>query len=688
MRKEKLQHLFDIVWPYLVILILSICGTYLVFYLGVIKGHDYKFHVANVIEQFETIKANGTLSPISGFVAMGLGNGTRLFYAPLPHLTVSLLAFVFNDILVSFKVVLVLSVIISGIFMYRFAMHFTRGNKTASLIAAAIFVIWPYRIMDAFVRFAFAETLAIAILPLFFMGLYDICHLEKNKSYFVPFIEVILGASLLFLCHNLTAFYAYALGLIFLLFNIKYLVKEFKDGQFWIFSISSAILIVCITAVSLFSQLELLHSALYAVSDGEKMLTDLDHVLQRVKQWGVFSGFLNIDNLAYWFNSQFTTDSLLGGILLFVGGCIISIVVNIILNHFPKTKKFASIVAISLVFAVISIYGRRIEIYLAATIYSVILIFINHYSSKDETTVDCFKSNKFWFDPMVYYCISMIVVLFILLTCEWPWKILPEMFLKLQFPWRLWGLIQLYVAILGGLIIQHFNFKQCGSYALCGLTALLLVVNNPLVDKRACRLDKLDEVWVSETDYGLLDAGAAIGFSKEYVPLTLLDKNYRSQYANSLWYNISTKIKYNFDNYEDYMFDPVILVGTGEGHIEVINAFAPNYNMNIAITSEKALVQMPLLYYPGYEITMTSNDNKVSKVYGINIDGLVAFEINQGDYKVTTNFVGSPIRRAGEALTYTGITLTGLGIIYGLFFDKRVKKYLKDRKANSLKATN
>ena len=46
----------------------------------------------NFIEQYETFISGNKLSPISGIIGAGLGSGTRLFYSPLPHLTVSLLS--------------------------------------------------------------------------------------------------------------------------------------------------------------------------------------------------------------------------------------------------------------------------------------------------------------------------------------------------------------------------------------------------------------------------------------------------------------------------------------------------------------------------------------------------------------------------------------------------------------------
>ena len=60
------------------------------------------------------------------------------------------------------------------------------------------------------------------------MGLYDITHF-KDKINTIAFVEVILGGSLLFLSHNITALYAFVFGIIYLLVNIKSIIKLFKE---------------------------------------------------------------------------------------------------------------------------------------------------------------------------------------------------------------------------------------------------------------------------------------------------------------------------------------------------------------------------------------------------------------------------------------------------------------------------
>ena len=218
---EKVKNIFIKIFPYLVLLIFSVFACYLLFITnGYPNGDDSDYHFANIYDQYQAL-LEGNFSLISPYLASGVGVGKKLFYSPIPHLVAALMGVIlsiFNiSLLTSFKVVLFLSVYISGIFMYRFGMHITKNRKVISIICAAIFIFYPYRLFDYYCRIAYAEGLAIMFLPLFYMGLYDI--LNNKEESIVPYIEVISGAVLLFLSHNLTALYCYIFGIIYLLFK-------------------------------------------------------------------------------------------------------------------------------------------------------------------------------------------------------------------------------------------------------------------------------------------------------------------------------------------------------------------------------------------------------------------------------------------------------------------------------------
>ena len=225
--------------PYLMILAFSLIGTYLVFYEGFALGDDFYFHLGNIHDKFQTIISEGSLSAISSNLALGYGMGGTLFYSPVPHFTVVIFALIFNSfgvsIITAFKFVLVNTVIFSGVFMYHLAMRISKNNRVASLVASALYVLYPYRIFDAFSRSAFAETFAFMFIPLFFMGLYDLVNIKENERSLLPFIEIILGGALLYLTHNLTAMIIFIAGILYLIFNIKTIFSILKKPRYIIY---------------------------------------------------------------------------------------------------------------------------------------------------------------------------------------------------------------------------------------------------------------------------------------------------------------------------------------------------------------------------------------------------------------------------------------------------------------------
>ena len=198
--------------PYLLIFLFSCVGSFILFYKGLNTGDDIVYHLGNIMDEYVSLSSGHGLSPISGNLAMGLGIGNRLFYSPLPHLSIALMALLMSlfsvSILVSYKIVLFLSIFLSGILMYRFGIRLFKGRQSLALISSALFILYPYRLFDIFCRAAISEAIAIAFIPLFFMGLYDITHF-KDKVQMKAFLEVVFGGTLIYLSHNITGLYSF-----------------------------------------------------------------------------------------------------------------------------------------------------------------------------------------------------------------------------------------------------------------------------------------------------------------------------------------------------------------------------------------------------------------------------------------------------------------------------------------------
>ena len=180
---NKSPTIFQRVLPYFLILLFSLFGTFVLFHEGIPRGDDFIFHNANILDKYTNLINGKPLSDISGNLALGLGMGGTLFYSPIPHHFVAILGYILNafgcSLLSVLKFVLINTVFLSGIFMYRFAMHISKNNIVCSLIASAVYIFYPYRLFDAFCRFAFAEAFAFLFIPLFLMGLYDIVNMNR-----------------------------------------------------------------------------------------------------------------------------------------------------------------------------------------------------------------------------------------------------------------------------------------------------------------------------------------------------------------------------------------------------------------------------------------------------------------------------------------------------------------------------
>ena len=168
---------------------------------------------------------------------------------------------------------------------------------------------------------------------------------------------------------------------------------------------------------------------------------------------------------------------------------------------------------------------------------------------------------------------------------------------------------------------------------------------------------------------------SSIGFNSEYCPQVFFDKNYKSAYKNSLYKQVKYIIPYDFNYEEDYYsLSPVILEGSGQ--ITVVSKSSPHYVMELT-AKENAIIQMPLIYYPGYVITLENKETgEKTKLKGENVDGLIAFSITEGSYTVKTNYQGTTLRKISIALCTIGVLTVSTALFYEIL--KKERKNGKD----------
>ncbi|MFA5481697.1 MAG: hypothetical protein WC282_04900, partial [Bacilli bacterium] len=600
---------------------------------------------------------SGSIPRISSYLAESLGVGNRLFYSPLFHLFSSLIYFVTHGMggnaVDAIKTVMFISVFISGIFMYRFILKVTDGNIIAATLAAALYIVYPYRIFDALCRAAYAEALSFAFIPLFFKGLHGLVNFKKSIGV-LPFLEVIIGGALLFLSHNLTAMFGFIFGVIFLLTNTSKIAKlGTAHRRYFPSCIAALVILVGLMSINLFSALELMGTGLYNISDDVRMWTTLSHVINRINTSFSFSGFINLPYMNSAYGSVMNYSIALTQIISFLLLSVLFIVVDNLLKRIKALRYFHFLISAVIYLGLVFALAYRLEVIFGAVI-TIVIYFAVTYMLKvknDEAQgVVIYKEIDFWF------LIGILILTFILITQKWIWRIMPEALLKIQFPWRLWAYIQFFLSWLLGLLVAKVKYKKVVPYASAIAVGFCLVTNQGLPEKRLLR-DSIEEPSTSSLifrgDDDFLRSIATIGWNKEYIPQVFTQNDYVSEYPNSLYGNIRLALLSSYT--EAYPYNPAVL--SGDCSIEVLSHDTPDYEL--AITANAAsLIQMPLIYYPGYSVKVTAGAEQ-NTIDAFNIDGLVAFHIESGAQYVSITYVGTPLMIA--SYVYAALAVVGIG---------------------------
>ncbi|NCA97271.1 MAG: hypothetical protein EOM77_03715, partial [Bacteroidia bacterium] len=527
--------------PYIIILGLSFAALYVYFYDGILIGDDLHFHLANISDEFLSLLNEGSISRISTYLASNLGMGTRLFYSPLFHLCASIIYFVTNGIggnaVDAVKVVMFISVFVSGIFMYRLVLKVSGGNLVAATIAASLYILYPYRIFDALCRAAYAEALSFAFLPLFFLGLYGIVNF-KNDVKVMPFIATILGGALLFLSHNLTAMFAFIFGVIFLLANSNKITELCRQKRYLITSLVSVVLLVGLMSIQLFPTMELMNTGLYNISDRVKMWTTLSHVINRVGGSFNYSGFLNYPYMNGSYPATMNASLLTVQIVSFLFLSLLFFVLDKSLGQIKQLKYFHFVISAGVYIGLMFAFAQRIEVILAAIIVVVLYFFIS-YVVKHQTNELEHKFKPIYKEIDFWFLVGIIVLSFVLITQTWIWQIMPDPLLMIQFPWRLWAFIQFFASWLLGWLCYRFNTKKAVVFATTVAVGFCLVTNQALPEKRLLREaiesgESTAIIYQGDEDY--LQYNSSIGWNREYVPQVFSQNDYVSEYDDTLYY--------------------------------------------------------------------------------------------------------------------------------------------------------
>src|SRR3989344_7279249 len=159
------------IFPILTVFILSFFSIKPLFVSGFFPMHD-DTQVARVYEMGKSLSDG--MFPVRWAADLGYGYGYPIFnfYAPLAYYFGGALNALGTDALLSTKIMMIVGIILSGVFMYLLTREL--WGKIGGLVSSLFYIYAPYHAVDIYVRGDVAEFWAYAFIFLAFYAIFSV----------------------------------------------------------------------------------------------------------------------------------------------------------------------------------------------------------------------------------------------------------------------------------------------------------------------------------------------------------------------------------------------------------------------------------------------------------------------------------------------------------------------------------
>lgn len=171
------------------------------FHAGYFPTHDGEWAVVRLADMFRTLRDLQIPARYSGNLNFGYGYPLFNFDYPFPYYFAVLFHFAKLGFVDSIKLTFAITVPISSIGMYLLSKKLW-GSSVGAFASSMIYVYLPYRMVDLYVRGSIGESIAFAVAPFIFWGLYNV-YLGVRTNIWI-FITAVSYA-ILITSHNIDA---------------------------------------------------------------------------------------------------------------------------------------------------------------------------------------------------------------------------------------------------------------------------------------------------------------------------------------------------------------------------------------------------------------------------------------------------------------------------------------------------
>lgn len=280
-------------------------------------------------------------------------------------------------------------------------------------------------------------------------------------------------------------------------------------------------------------------------------------------------------------------------------------------------------------FDLFNLKAREDNIYFTLNMIAVMLFGLFCYKNKKIQN----KNNSWLVKCIIFGVFSLIIIMSFL----FPWKYMPGFLKFIQFPWRLNLIVIFLLSIGASLSIELFDKKiQKGIVCVC-IVSSVLYANYFLSNYKPIFVD--DESYQYSTDLG-------VGGKNEYYPSKSLKKLKEVMSRNN---------------------DIVIKKGTAK--ITVVKNDTPYLKFKIKDVKDSVTLELPRVYYLGYEIIEKDKNGKTKKLkYYENSYGLMEIKVNKNS-TITVKYTATLLNRIANYI----FCITLLFCIFYLIKSKKFK---------------
>lgn len=156
------------VLSYMIIIFISIliCIPLFSKYMDISRDDGIQ-HICRLIGTYDTLKEGHLFPVIMSNFCNGFGYSWNLFYSPLTAYIPLIFKLFTSSFVMCLKLFMMLTVFLSGVFMFQFVHKISRSYK-AGVIAAVLYMCTPYHLTDLYNRIAVAELASFIFLPIVF----------------------------------------------------------------------------------------------------------------------------------------------------------------------------------------------------------------------------------------------------------------------------------------------------------------------------------------------------------------------------------------------------------------------------------------------------------------------------------------------------------------------------------------